>query len=55
MKAKMHISTGQYSFLEVELEGTKEEIINQYFEIGKHYQDQEIEEVQSKQLHNKDW
>ena len=51
MKAKMHISTGQYSFLEVELEGTKEEIISQYFEVGEHYR--EVEKL--KTPNNNDW
>lgn len=43
MKATLHIPTGNYAYIEVELDGTTDDIIRKYFELEEQFEARKAE------------
>jgi len=50
MKVVMHIPTEPYGYMEVEIEGTPEDIVRQYFLIKNTWKKVEVEELEKSKL-----
>ena len=56
MKSTLHFSAGQYEYIEVELDGTSEDIIRKWFEFKEQFGARYQEELQKiKKEDDKNW